>query len=343
MTRRLWPWLRLAIALGILAVLGWRLGTGAFLDGLRVIGPGSLLAALGIGLLTTVCSAARWCLIARRLGLELTLPAAVRHYYRALLLNAVLPAGILGDVHRAVDHGRRSGDVGRGMRAVFLERFAGQLILLSLGAVVLVTQPSITRDLLPGKEILLGVLAVVIVVAAVVLWARRGGGRIRRGVTRSLADARCLLARDTGPRVALLSLITLAGHVGLFVVAARAAGADVPVTRLIPLLVLALVVMGLPLNIGGWGPREAFLALAFGAAGLGADQGLTAGVVYGVLTLVSALPGVLVLGYESRIARYSPKPATSAASTSLPFRADASEGRPTIPEAVYAASPSVSR
>jgi len=35
--------------------------------------------------------------------------------------------------------------------------------------------------------------------------------------------------------------------------------------------------------------------VAFGAAGLGAAQGLTTGVVYGVLALVAALPGALVL------------------------------------------------
>jgi hypothetical protein len=53
--------------------------------------------------------------------------------------------------------------------------------------------------------------------------------------------------------------------------------------------------MGLPVNVGGWGPREAVSALAFGAAGLGASQGLTAAVVYGILTLVASLPGVAVL------------------------------------------------
>lgn len=58
---------------------------------------------------------------------------------------------------------------------------------------------------------------------------------------------------------------------------------------------LALLVMGLPVNIGGWGPREAASTLAFGAAGLGAAQGLATAVVYGVLTLVSSLPGVVVL------------------------------------------------
>jgi hypothetical protein len=48
-------------------------------------------------------------------------------------------------------------------------------------------------------------------------------------------------------------------------------------------------------NIGGWGPREGVAALAFGAAGLGAAQGLTVAVVYGVLAFVAGLPGAVVL------------------------------------------------
>ena len=66
---------------------------------------------------------------------------------------------------------------------------------------------------------------------------------------------------------------------------------------------LALLAMGVPLNIGGWGPREGVAALVFGAAGLGAALGLTTAVVYGVLALVASLPGAGVLLFRSRAPR----------------------------------------
>ncbi|MBB5953599.1 uncharacterized membrane protein YbhN (UPF0104 family) [Saccharothrix tamanrassetensis] len=295
---RLWPWLRLVAAVGILVVLGRRLGTDAFVDGLRAISPWSVLAALGIGLVTTVLSAWRWCVVARGLGLPLTLGAAVPDYYRGLLLNAVLPAGVLGDVHRAVSHGRRSGDVGRGVRAVVFERFAGQVVLAGIGLVVLCTQP-VAIGLLPSRGTIL-VMALLVAGTAVV--AGRSG-KVRRALSRAWADARkALLSRRALPRVAVLSAATVVGHIALFVVAARVAGSTASLGRLVPLVVLALLVMAIPVNVGGFGPREAFLAVAFGAAGLGAAQGLTTAVVYGVLALVAALPGVLVLfrGSEHR-------------------------------------------
>jgi uncharacterized membrane protein YbhN (UPF0104 family) len=79
------------------------------------------------------------------------------------------------------------------------------------------------------------------------------------------------------------------------VVAARAAGSTASLLRLAPLMLLALLAMSLPINIGGWGPREGVTAWAFGAAGLSATQGLTIAVVYGLFALVAALPGAIVL------------------------------------------------
>ncbi|MFS8102283.1 flippase-like domain-containing protein [Lentzea alba] len=294
--KKFWPWLRLLLAVAILVGLGLRLGTGAFLDGLRAIDAFSVAAALAIGFATTLLSAGRWVLIARRLGLSLSMRTAVSDYYRALLVNAVLPAGVLGDVHRAVNHGRESGDVGRGVRAVFFERFAGQMVLIGIGLAVLLLHPAPGLDLnLSGTTV--GLVLAGLVAAAVVGWHIRP---VRRVLVNTLADGIRLLSLKTWPAVIALSAATVAGYVAMFVVAARAAGSDATITQLAPVVVLALLIMAIPVNIGGFGPREAFLAVAFGAAGLGAQAGFTTGIVYGVLALIAALPGGVVLFLSRR-------------------------------------------
>lgn len=286
----------------ILAVLLWRLGTGAFLDGLRRIDGPTLLAALGIGLFTTVLSAWRWCVVARGLNIKLPLGGAVADYYRALFLNAALPGGVLGDVHRAVRHGQNTGDIGRGVRAVVLERTAGQIVLLVAGVTILLTLPSpvlaVTRDAVasPLAAVVLAALCALGVAAAVRRRRKPATSRWRRAVRATLTEARtALLARGSWPAVVVSSVAVLAGHLAMFLVAARAAGSTAPFAELAPLMVLALLAMALPLNVGGWGPREGATAWAFGAAGLGAAQGLTVAVVYGVLAFAASLPGMLVL------------------------------------------------
>ncbi len=362
----------------ILAVLTWRLGTGVFLDGLRRIDGVTLLAALGIGLLTTVFSAWRWCVVARAMRLGLPLGAAVADYYRALFLNAALPGGVLGDVHRAVRHGQSAGDVGRGVRAVVLERVAGQAVLAVVGTAVLLTQPS---PVLEETRHLVVLLAAVSLCGVVTAGAVRGRGRAprtsrrHRAVRAGLTEARgALLARVSWPGVMISSVVVLAGHVLMFLLAARVAGSVASAAVLVPLALLALIAMGLPLNVGGWGPREGVTAWAFGAAGLGAAQGLTVAVVYGVLSFAASLPGAAVLlvrwyaglrgprgtGAASGPApdardtgpaqcgsvadgapeadvsseKYAPKESASEARSSFPFSADALEGRPMTPDLV---------
>ncbi|MBL7259134.1 flippase-like domain-containing protein [Actinoplanes sp. LDG1-01] len=286
---------------GILVFLLWKLGTGAFVDGLRVIDGPALTLAFTIGVTTTVFSAWRWCLVARGLGLRLSFRTAVADYYKALFLNAALPGGVLGDVDRAVQHGRDEGDVAKSVRAVVLERTAGQLVLIVVGVTVLFTVPSPVLDILRQHGATAAVVAIAALLAvAVILLAfrqlRQGGSRVASAVRTGLAEIRTgLLARRNWPIVTLASVVVLVGHLATFVVAARAAGSSASLARLAPLMLLALLAMSLPLNIGGWGPREAVTAWAFGAAGLSATQGLTTAVVYGLFAFVAALPGAVVI------------------------------------------------
>jgi hypothetical protein len=50
--------------------------------------------------LTTVCCARRWKIVAGGLGVDLTLHAAVAAYHGSPFDNGALPGGIVCDVHR---------------------------------------------------------------------------------------------------------------------------------------------------------------------------------------------------------------------------------------------------
>jgi uncharacterized membrane protein YbhN (UPF0104 family) len=313
------PWLRLAAVLAILVALLSLLGTKAFAAGLHVIGPGAALAALGLGLFTTVLNALRWQLVARRVGLVLRLDDAVAETYRATFLNAVLPGGVLGDVDRAVRHGRSSGDVGRGARAVAIERSAGQLVLFAVALVVILAEPALVLEIVDRarRVPLVGVAVLVALVALagmLVVRHRRApsAGRWRQLLGDTAADVRAgVLSRTAWPLLLVLSAAALAGYLVLFLIAARSAGATAPTLALLPPLLLALIAMALPISIGGWGPREGVAALSFWMAGLGAPLGVSSSVAYGVLALIAALPGGLVL-LARRLAS-SRHPATLAA------------------------------
>ena len=302
MSRTVWGWGRFVGSAVTITVLVWRLGASPFLDGIRTVDVRALAAAALLAVLTTVCCAWRWKIVACGLGVDLPLPAAVAAYYRSLFLNVTLPGGVVGDVHRGVSHGRDVSDVGRALRAVAWERFAGQVVQLVLTVVVLLVLPSPVHSSMP-----LVAIAVVVTASCAVLVARArpGGGRsawarVRSAVAGDIRDG--LLARRAWVGIALASALVVCGHAVTFLIAARTAGITAPPSQLLPLALLVMLIMVVP-SIGGWGPREGGTAWAFGAVGLGANRGVTTAVVYGVMVLVATLPGaaVLVVSWVRRI------------------------------------------
>lgn len=300
MRRRVWAWARVVAGAAILGVLVWRLGTGPFLAGLRTINATSLAAAAAIGVVTTSGAAWRWRLVARELGVGMSIATAVAACYRAQFLNAALPAGILGDVHRAVRHGHRVGDVGRAARTVVWERCAGQVVQIGLALVVLAILPSPARGALVVAVPVLAVCAAVVVIA---VRARppQGSARWARIVRTARDDIRtALVARRTWPTIVLISAVVVTGHTAMFLLAAHTAGTTASIGTLLPITMVVLLAMSVPTNIGGWGPREGATAWLFGAAGIGAAQGVAVATVYGVLSLVATLPGAVVLAVTWR-------------------------------------------
>jgi uncharacterized membrane protein YbhN (UPF0104 family) len=289
--------LRLAVGVSVLWFLWRQVGTAPFKDGLRAVTWPAVVAAVTLTALTTVCSAWRWRVVARALGVGINMPTAVSAYYRSLFLNSVLVGGVLGDVHRGVMHGRRAGDVARGLRAVAWERMCGQVIQAVLTAVVLLTLPSPVRPALP--YVLAGVAGVAGCAALVVRGAaRRSRSRLARTARAVSDDVRYgLLARGVWPQLTLTSVLVFAGHTATFVIAARAAGCTAPLGELVALLMVVQTAVVIPLGFGGWGPREGAAAWAFAAAGLGAATGVTVAILYAVLMLAAVAPGAgLLLG-----------------------------------------------
>jgi uncharacterized membrane protein YbhN (UPF0104 family) len=293
--KRTWAWARLTGGAAILTVLVWRLGTGPFIEGLQTITVWSLLAAAGITLVTTVLCAWRWTIVARGLGVGITLPTAIAAYYRSQFLNTAFPGGVLGDVHRGIRHGQDVGDVGRGLRAVAWERTAGQAVQAVLTVCVLLAVPSPVRAAMPATLMIAAVvlLGLVLIIRAL---PRHGSSRTARTRRAAEADIReGLLPGDAWPGIAITSALVVAGHTTLFLVAARTVGTTASTLTLVPLAMLSLFAGGVPTNVGGWGPREGVAAWLFAAAGLGADQGVATATAFGMMVLVANLPGAVVL------------------------------------------------
>lgn len=303
MSRRTRLGLRVLLSVLALVVVALVVGEQALRAGTAVLTPVPVLLALLLGAVWRSLAATRWVLLSRALGSPLDWPGAVAEYFRSELVNQVVPGGVVGDVDRARRHGS---DVGLlpAARAVFLERAVGQLVLLTATAAGLLARPELLGVSAGVDRRTVTVLAVVLALLAVVAGVLWQPWRPREDPWLRGLGGPLLLA-------VLLSVGVLTCFVTLFLLAARVTGATghggtgAPSTAvLVPTVLMVLLVSGIPLTVAGWGAREAGAAFCFAAVGLASADGVAAAVGYGLLSLVSALPGLVPL-LRPRLSRAS--------------------------------------
>lgn len=253
----------------LVSYLAHTFGVASFAAGLSAVNVWTVLLALGCGLTGTLAQAARWRIVCRGYGMELSMGQALRQCYSASLLNSVLPSGVAGDVFRAVRHRAAKGSSwSSAVGSVAGERLAGTVVVILAAAAALLTidwrlglattavagvvfaaaWPSLRR--LPFR-------------ASMSIWVLSALGWL------SFATMFCAAALLTTPTLALIHVPGLAA--------------------------ICLASMFIPLGVGGWGPREGATALVFLAFGYSGAGGVAAATGYGLLALVSVLPGAVTL------------------------------------------------
>lgn len=283
--------LRIAAALVIVVATVAVVGVGPFLHGLASISPTTILVAVVLAAVATAAASWRWQVVSTGFGLPLAWGEAFASYYRSQFLNTVLPGGVMGDVHRAYAHGRLHARVGLAARAVAAERAAGQLVQIVLTLAILLPL-GLTSPLAPLAGISAAIALLAAAAVVTIALTRRGRAALRReyGMLRPLLSRPLRLLA-----IAAASAVVVAAHAATFVVAGLASGVHAGAAELV---VVALIVLGaaaIPVNVGGWGPREAVAASAFALAGLGAGAGLAVSTAFGVLTIVAVAPGAATL------------------------------------------------
>jgi uncharacterized protein (TIRG00374 family) len=255
-----------------------------------------LLAASAVLLVVIGLNAVRWVIIAR--ACELGIPwgrsfqwTMVGHFF-----NQIFPSSIGGDVVRGVLAGRGTGDIGGAVTSIALDRLAGFMALLALIAVgqplLLARFNDTSLSRLGLTIVLLGLCAVIAPFILAKVFGHYLPERLRDAVRRFSSDARRLIASPLPACAALLIALVMHGS-NLLLTAAIANQLGATMSLLDVLLVVPTVVLvaSLPISIGGWGVREAALAVGFTALGQPASVAVATSLIIGIANVVSGLPG----------------------------------------------------
>lgn len=287
---------QVAMAIGLLAYI-WHVADGP--QALRILMEAEIVwfvAAFAALTLQTVMSALRWRLTAAQLGIRLDRLWAVREYYMAQIVNQSLPGGMIGDAGRAVRARGQAGLLASGQAVVF-ERLAGQAAMFSVMApaflITLVIPGGFDwpRWLVLPVGFLIG--AGCLLPVLVLILARLPGPVGRKTARFCQTMVLALGHRHVLPRQVIFSIGTTVCNLSAFTFCAVAVGADLSFLAVIVLVPLILFTMLIPISTSGWGLREGAAAALFPLAGATQSEGLAASVAFGVIFLVSVLPGAV--------------------------------------------------
>ena len=294
--------IRVCVSFTVMFVLAVWLDVGEVTSRLGRMQPAWVSAALLLSIAQALVSAWRWKFTAGCLGIDLPFFVAVKEYYLAMFLNQVIPGGVVGDVSRAWRHARTQAELsaagGPAVRAVILERASGQVVMAIVAGFSVLLLP-LGTGLLWG----FGPWATAIGVIGFGSWIFKRYGQDTSVMGSFIRDARtALFTKRTFWLQFVISVVVVSTYVVTFVIAAKAIGIETPVFVLLPLVSPVLVTMVIPVTIAGWGVREGFAAILWGSVGLAPIDGVAISVAYGILVLLSTLPGsvVLVMGAKTK-------------------------------------------
>lgn len=265
---------QVVLTLGLLGLVVTQWGLTPFVTAARALPWWALASGIALGAVGVVAQALRWRLVARHHHIALPVGSAVARCWQAAFLNSVLPGGLAGDALRAADdssdaevtEGRHA--LASGFAAVAAERLCGTTVVFAAAGVTLVPQVPLAAAACLG----------VAVVTSVVAWRW----------LRALPAADLLL-------VVLLSIAGWAAFVAMFVLAVAVVAPDVDLALSPGLASVSIAGMSVPITVGGWGIREATAGWIFMVATLDAGTGVTVSIGYGIMALLSTLPGAVVL------------------------------------------------
>jgi uncharacterized membrane protein YbhN (UPF0104 family) len=329
--KQLWPYIRIALSIALLWLATRNIDWQALRDTKIAITPLWFGVAFVVLVLTNLVAVLRWGWLMRSVKLYRPVRDYIALYFAGGLINQGLPSTIGGDSYRAIEGSRayqgsihapahsshpqtlnqelhQPVDLQRapprlrlGFFSVGLDRALGLLGNNILGALGLIVGGAMLAPW--GQSLgwwILGAMLSAAALASILLRTPKTRNLIQRLLDK-LGMPQAMFALKAGlgwPNVVPQVVISVLTHVlalSSFWCCLKAFGISAPFSALmIGMPALGLLMM-LPISISGWGLREATLSATLALWGI--DSGITvlAAVSFGIVTLVTYLPGAVSL------------------------------------------------
>ena len=253
-------------------------------------------------LASSIVAALRWRLVMPHLGFSEHTLFYLSSYLKAVLFNQGLPSSVGGDALRVIDLIRLGYGKRQSFSSVLLDRIIGisGLLIPAIGAAHFIAHPFPETISWLITLLCAGLLAVIAAIAVVGAIAPLRHSRLSR---LTVVDPLWIVSDNL--RLVLRSPVILCAQLGLasithlwtivaFVAIGEALHIDIDFASycvFVPALILFSLI---PVSLAGWGLRETGAIALLGMIGIPAEESFAMSVSYGLVLLVTVVPGLLL-------------------------------------------------
>lgn len=309
---RLWFWLRIAVALGMVIVILRLIDVNTAVRTISQANPGLVVLIFPLLLIDRYLMGYKWAMLLRAQGISISNWQAFSIYMSSTFVGTVLPTGVGSDVYRAVRTTLGGPKMNVVTASIVVERMLGIVALAILavsGLGILAGEPTgqfralfytvgaslvaflvvFGLSIQPGiYDLITGRLKRFAHVKPVRLFMKFHSAYIEMSKHRKLMAV-----------FVLLSILEQALGAIMAFLGSQALGFNLSVLYFLALIPLSRFITLLPLSIGGIGVTEGTYVVAFSLAGLSPADSLSIALLIRVMNWVFLVPAGIVFLYDS--------------------------------------------
>lgn len=303
--------LKVLVSVLLLTYIGYKAGLGSAEGRAQIWGlvteaqPYFVLASVVVGVLQLFAGNWKWWILLRSRDSHVPIGLLFAYYMIGRFYNLVLPTSVGGDVVRILSVGKHTGKNAGSFAAVFIERYTGLITLVLVSLLVLLVGGDQGISIFSTSIIFISTLVIIITWVIyddrLFVFFTKLGRRFGflHGLISKVEKAHAAVVAYKGDWKTLLWVFAISSvfyFLAVFAVwtAARAFSPDVSLEDMFLAVPAIMLIMNLPVSIGGLGLMEAAYTLTFTAFGYSPQLGFTVALFMRLMTILYAVAGGVV-------------------------------------------------
>jgi uncharacterized membrane protein YbhN (UPF0104 family) len=244
----------------------------------------------------------RWRSVLIAIGQKFSVLNAIKLFYVGAFFSQALPSAVGGDPVRIYMSYRYGLTVREAINGVLLERV---VTVVALIIVVAFSQPWLLPRLDNASiDIMIPTIIIIIASAIIGIAVLLNFDRLPKTLMRwqgvrglgnlGIDGRKVFLSKKHFPLVLFWGILT---HVNISIsvfLIGMGLNLDISLINCMALMPLVVMIMTIPISIGGWGVRETAMVSLFGLVGVPNEGALVLSVLVGLIGIVASLPGGLI-------------------------------------------------